>query len=76
MNWSMRAFRCQSPCLGRVLHLILMPMRISTYTIGPFQSKNGERSKLKVKVRLNLHGIVFIDSAAECVEAESWLREK
>lgn len=31
--------------------------------IGPFQTANSERAKVKVKVRLNLHGIVFIESA-------------
>ncbi|TQE04450.1 hypothetical protein C1H46_009970 [Malus baccata] len=31
--------------------------------IGPFQSTKSERAKLKVKARLNLHGIVSIDSA-------------
>ncbi|KAF5205686.1 Heat shock protein [Thalictrum thalictroides] len=40
-----------------------VPAKISTYTIGPFQSAKGERAKLKVKVRLNLHGIVAIESA-------------
>ncbi|XP_048439740.1 heat shock 70 kDa protein 15-like [Pyrus x bretschneideri] len=39
------------------------PAKISTYTIGPFQSTKSERAKLKVKARLNLHGIVSIDSA-------------
>ncbi|XP_058111130.1 heat shock 70 kDa protein 14-like [Magnolia sinica] len=39
------------------------PSKISTYTIGPFQSAKGERAKLKVKVRLSLHGIVSIESA-------------
>lgn len=39
------------------------PSKISTYMIGPFQSNNGERLKVKVKVRLNLHGIVSIESA-------------
>ncbi|CAN4084864.1 unnamed protein product [Withania somnifera] len=39
------------------------PAKISTYTIGPFQSTNGERAKLKVKVRLSLHGIVSVESA-------------
>ncbi|KAL6607734.1 hypothetical protein ACP70R_040797 [Stipagrostis hirtigluma subsp. patula] len=37
--------------------------KISTYTIGPFQSSKGEKAKLKVKVRLNIHGIVTVDSA-------------
>ncbi|XP_043699985.1 heat shock 70 kDa protein 15-like [Telopea speciosissima] len=37
--------------------------KISTYTIGPFQSAKGERAKVKVKVRLNLHGVVSIESA-------------
>ncbi|XP_068647507.1 heat shock 70 kDa protein 14-like [Aristolochia californica] len=44
--------------------------KISTYTIGPFQSANGERVKLKVKVRLNLHGIVSIESATLLEEEE------
>ncbi|KAF8080034.1 hypothetical protein N665_0980s0018 [Sinapis alba] len=39
------------------------PPKISTYTIGPFQSSKGERAKLKVKVRLTLHGIVSVESA-------------
>ncbi|WVZ96788.1 hypothetical protein U9M48_042381 [Paspalum notatum var. saurae] len=37
--------------------------KISTYTIGPFQPSKGEKAKLKVKVRLNIHGIVAVDSA-------------
>ncbi|XP_042414310.1 heat shock 70 kDa protein 15-like [Zingiber officinale] len=40
-----------------------VPAKISTYTIGQFQSSTGERAKVKVKVRLNLHGIVSVDSA-------------
>ncbi|KAL8113861.1 hypothetical protein AgCh_020955 [Apium graveolens] len=39
------------------------PAKISTYTIGPFQSTNSERAKVKVKVRLNLHGVVSVESA-------------
>lgn len=31
--------------------------------IGPFQSSKGGRAKVKVKVRLNLHGIVSVESA-------------
>ncbi|ONI15959.1 hypothetical protein PRUPE_3G071300 [Prunus persica] len=46
------------------------PAKISTYTIGPFQSTKGERAKLKVKARLNLHGIVSIDSATLLEEEE------
>ncbi|PIN00401.1 Molecular chaperones HSP105/HSP110/SSE1, HSP70 superfamily [Handroanthus impetiginosus] len=46
------------------------PAKISTYTIGPFQSSKGERAKLKVKVRLNLHGIVSIESATLLEEEE------
>ncbi|XP_020249769.1 LOW QUALITY PROTEIN: heat shock 70 kDa protein 15-like [Asparagus officinalis] len=44
--------------------------KISTYTIGPFQSTKGERAKLKVKVRLNLHGIVSVESATMLEEEE------
>ncbi|KAE7997427.1 hypothetical protein FH972_002065 [Carpinus fangiana] len=46
------------------------PARISTYTIGPFQSTKAERAKLKVKVRLNLHGIVSVESATLLEEEE------
>ncbi|CAH2068019.1 unnamed protein product, partial [Thlaspi arvense] len=41
------------------------PPKISTYTIGPFQSSKGERAKLKVKVRLNLHGILLEEEEVE-----------
>ncbi|GAA0155438.1 Hsp70 family chaperone [Lithospermum erythrorhizon] len=46
------------------------PAKISTYTIGPFQSTKGERAKLKVKVRLNMHGIVSVESATLLEEEE------
>lgn len=46
------------------------PAKISTYTIGPFQSTKSERAKVKVKVRLNLHGIVSVDSATLLEEDE------
>ncbi|KAF8393340.1 hypothetical protein HHK36_021582 [Tetracentron sinense] len=46
------------------------PTQISTYTIGPFQCTKGERAKLKLKVRLNLHGIVSIESATLLEEAK------
>ncbi|BFG24526.1 hypothetical protein CerSpe_108000 [Prunus speciosa] len=46
------------------------PAKISAYTIGPFQSTKGERAKLKVKARLNLHGIVSVDSATLLEEEE------
>ncbi|KAK8674673.1 hypothetical protein V6N13_032779 [Hibiscus sabdariffa] len=41
-----------------------IPPKISTYTIGPFPTIRSERPKLKVKVRLNLHGIVSLESAS------------
>ncbi|KAF8724920.1 hypothetical protein HU200_020635 [Digitaria exilis] len=44
--------------------------KISTYTIGPFQSRNGEKAKLKLKVRLNIHGIVSVESATMLEEEE------
>ncbi|EEF34206.1 heat shock 70 kDa protein 15 [Ricinus communis] len=47
-----------------------VPARISTYTIGPFQSSTSERAKVKVKARLNLHGIVSVDSATLLEEEE------
>eukprot|EP00262_Sarcandra_glabra_P020686 TRINITY_DN837_c0_g1_i2.p1 TRINITY_DN837_c0_g1~~TRINITY_DN837_c0_g1_i2.p1 ORF type:complete len:856 (+),score=226.44 TRINITY_DN837_c0_g1_i2:70-2637(+) len=44
--------------------------KISTYTIGPFQSVKGEHAKVKLRVRLNLHGVVFIESATLLEEEE------
>ncbi|VAH03131.1 unnamed protein product [Triticum turgidum subsp. durum] len=38
--------------------------------IGPFQSSKGEKAKLKVKVRLNIHGIVSLESATMLEEEE------
>ncbi|XP_052182342.1 heat shock 70 kDa protein 14-like [Diospyros lotus] len=46
------------------------PAEISRYTIGPVQSTKSERAKLKVKVRLNLHGIVSVESATLLEEEE------
>ncbi|KAK1416843.1 hypothetical protein QVD17_25960 [Tagetes erecta] len=46
------------------------PPKISTYTIGPFQATKGERAKVKVKARLNLHGIVSVESAQLIEEEE------
>ncbi|KAJ4851009.1 hypothetical protein Tsubulata_033573 [Turnera subulata] len=46
------------------------PPKISTYTIGPFQPAKSERAKVKVKVRLNLHGVVSVDSATLLEEEE------
>ncbi|TKY48147.1 Heat shock 70 kDa protein 15 [Spatholobus suberectus] len=46
------------------------PAKISTYTIGPFQSTKNEKAKIKVKVRLNLHGIVSVESATLLEEEE------
>ncbi|THU61161.1 hypothetical protein C4D60_Mb07t20370 [Musa balbisiana] len=47
-----------------------VPAKISTYTIGPFQTSKDERAKLKVKVWLNLHGIVSIEPATMLEEEE------
>ncbi|TYJ17979.1 hypothetical protein E1A91_A09G090400v1 [Gossypium mustelinum] len=47
------------------------PAKISTYTIGPFPTLRSEKPKLKVKVRLNLHGIVSVDSATLLEEEEA-----
>ncbi|TVU17180.1 hypothetical protein EJB05_33197 [Eragrostis curvula] len=47
-----------------------VPQKISTYTIGPFQPSKGEKAKLKVKVRLNIHGIVTVDSATMLEEED------
>ncbi|GMJ14233.1 heat shock protein 91 [Hibiscus trionum] len=47
-----------------------IPEKISTYTIGPFPTIRSERPKLKAKVRLNLHGIVSLESASLLEEEE------
>jgi heat shock protein 4 len=44
--------------------------KISTFTIGPFTPSKGEKAKLKVKIRLNLHGIVSVESATVIEEEE------
>ena len=33
------------------------------FQIGPFQTSKAGRAKVKVKARLNLHGIVSVESA-------------
>ncbi|KAI9198050.1 hypothetical protein LWI28_009145 [Acer negundo] len=38
--------------------------QISSYMIGPFPSSFGEKAKVKVRVQLNLHGIVYVQSAS------------
>ncbi|KAF5478898.1 hypothetical protein F2P56_005420 [Juglans regia] len=40
-----------------------VPPKISCFTIGPFHSSHGEKARVKVKVQLNLHGIVGVESA-------------
>ncbi|GAB2240134.1 hypothetical protein Droror1_Dr00020652 [Drosera rotundifolia] len=37
--------------------------KISIFTIGPFQASNPANARVKVKVQLNLHGIVTLESA-------------
>ncbi|CAI0422695.1 unnamed protein product [Linum tenue] len=49
---------------------LVAPSKISSYTIGPFQATKSERAKVKVKARLNLHGIVSIESATLLEEEE------
>uniref|UniRef100_A0A0D9UXK1 Uncharacterized protein n=1 Tax=Leersia perrieri TaxID=77586 RepID=A0A0D9UXK1_9ORYZ len=44
--------------------------KISTYTIGPFHPSKGDKAKLKVKVRLNIHGVVSVESAQMLEEEE------
>ncbi|XP_052158244.1 heat shock 70 kDa protein 15-like [Oryza glaberrima] len=44
--------------------------KISTYTVGPFNPGKGDKAKLKVKVRLNIHGVVTVESATMLEEEE------
>lgn len=47
----------------RIPFVNLLASPLYNVQIGPFQCAKSERAKLKVKVRLNLHGIVSIESA-------------
>ncbi|GAB2298859.1 hypothetical protein Dimus_032938 [Dionaea muscipula] len=38
--------------------------KISIFTIGPFQAARTEKARVKVKVHINLHGIVTLESAS------------
>ncbi|KAF9589364.1 hypothetical protein IFM89_023298 [Coptis chinensis] len=38
--------------------------KISCFTMGPFQVTQADKVKVKVKVQLNLHGIVLVESAS------------
>ncbi|XP_010458573.1 PREDICTED: heat shock 70 kDa protein 16 [Camelina sativa] len=41
-----------------------LPTPISSFKIGPFHISHGEAARVKVRVQLNLHGVVTIDSAS------------
>lgn len=44
--------------------------KLSTFTIGPFKPSKAEKAKIKVKICLNLHGIVSVESATMIEEEE------
>ena len=46
-----------------ILFILGSPLTIYGMQIGPFQTPKGEKAKVKVKARLNLHGIVSVESA-------------
>eukprot|EP00250_Pteridium_aquilinum_P018222 c23991_g2_i2 orf=284-2206(+) len=46
------------------------PQKINTFTVGPFKPSKAEKAKIKVKIRLNLHGIVSVESATMIEEEE------
>ncbi|VFQ81709.1 unnamed protein product [Cuscuta campestris] len=49
-------------------HQIELPSGVSTkicsFTIGPFQVSSSEKTRVKVRVQLNVHGLVEIDSVS------------
>ncbi|KAG0585213.1 hypothetical protein M758_3G267900 [Ceratodon purpureus] len=47
-----------------------MSPRIATFTIGPFTPTVSEKAKIKVKIRLNLHGVVSLEAATMIEEEE------
>lgn len=49
--------------------------QISSFTIGPFQASKSEKPKIKVNIRLNLHGVVTVESAFLIEEDEVELME-
>uniref|UniRef100_A0A7I4C387 Uncharacterized protein n=1 Tax=Physcomitrium patens TaxID=3218 RepID=A0A7I4C387_PHYPA len=44
--------------------------KIATFTIGPFTPTMTEKAKIKVKIRLNLHGVVSLEAATMIEEEE------
>ncbi|KAJ7567078.1 hypothetical protein O6H91_02G131600 [Diphasiastrum complanatum] len=62
-----------SECIARGCTLqcaMLSPtFRVREFEIGPF-TPNSEKGKLKIKIRLNLHGIVSVESATLIEEEE------
>ncbi|KAJ3692050.1 hypothetical protein LUZ60_012400 [Juncus effusus] len=66
----MTIYRSSTFSLDAIYADISEPPKISSYTIGPFQTKNGEKAKVQVRARLDLHGIVSIDSATLLEEEE------
>ncbi|GAA0174948.1 Hsp70 family chaperone [Lithospermum erythrorhizon] len=40
------------------------PTKISRFTIGPFPASHAKKVKVKVRVQLNLHGIITVESAS------------
>ncbi|MFS7966755.1 putative Heat shock protein 70kD, peptide-binding domain superfamily [Helianthus anomalus] len=45
-------------------------LKVREFQIGPFQATKGDCAKVKVKSRLNLHGIVSVESAQLIEEEE------
>lgn len=46
-----------------LLAVIWLSSLLKCMQIGPFQSTKNEKAKVKVKVRLNVHGIISVESA-------------
>ena len=59
-----------SYCQGELLSADTEP-GVGAFEVGPFEkAKDGEKQKLKVKVRLNLNGLVSVESAQTVEEIE------
>nr|XP_009610837.1 heat shock 70 kDa protein 14-like isoform X2 [Nicotiana tomentosiformis] len=67
---TMNASECVAKGCALQCAILSPTFKVREFQIGPFQSAKGERAKLKVKVRLNLHGIVSVDSATLLEEEE------
>ncbi|XP_058192449.1 heat shock 70 kDa protein 15-like isoform X4 [Rhododendron vialii] len=67
---TMNSSECVAKGCALECAILSSTFEVQKIQIGPFQSTQSERVKVKVKVRLNLHGIVSIESATTYEEVK------